>query len=110
MLLSDEQKKYGVIAATTGNHGIAMSYHSAQLNVPCVIVMPTIAAVNKVTKCESFGAKTILFGANIREAKTHAMFIGKDKRMTYINGYEELFQKNFRKFLKAYLFLIFGQV
>lgn len=86
IMLSDEQKKYGVIAATTGNHGIALSYHTNQLSVPCVVVVPMTAAMNKVKKCESFGAKVIQLGANIREAKSHALTIARDKRMTYING------------------------
>ncbi|XP_059050841.1 L-threonine ammonia-lyase-like [Achroia grisella] len=88
LLLSDEQKKFGVITATTGNHGIAMSYHASQLGIPCVIVAPVYAPLNKVTKCEQMGAKLILYGTNIWESKLHAMSIKKEKRMTYINGYD----------------------
>lgn len=86
MLLSEEQKKNGVIAASTGNHGIAMAHHTTQLGVPCVIVMPVHAAVNKINKCEKLGAKIILFGSNFNEAKLHAMTICKEKKMLYING------------------------
>ncbi|KAM3960493.1 L-threonine ammonia-lyase-like [Aphomia sociella] len=87
-MLSDDQKKYGVITATTGNHGIAMSYHATQMGIPCVIVAPIYAPLNKITKCEQMGAKLILHGANIAESKLYAMTIRKDKKMTYINGYD----------------------
>lgn len=86
MLLSEEQKKYGVISATNGNHGIAMSYHSTQLGVPCVIVAPSNAAINKIDKCERYGAKLIIHGSNFAEAKVHAMSMSKEKKMLYING------------------------
>jgi threonine dehydratase len=87
MQLSDEQKKYGVITATTGNHGLALFYHCSQLGVPCVIVMPTTAALNKVDKCEKIGAKILVHGINIYEARIHALGIAKEKRMLYVNGY-----------------------
>lgn len=90
MLLSDEQKKYGVIAATCGNHGTALSYHSTQLGIPCIVVMPVYVPLGKSHKCEMLGAKVLLYGSSIAEAKRHAMTIGKDKKMTYINGYVDL--------------------
>lgn len=86
LCLSDEQKKYGLITASTGNHGLAMSHHATLLGVPCVVVMPIVTAITKVNRCEQFGAKVILHGTNMAEAKLHAMTIGKDKRMIYING------------------------
>ncbi|XP_028176508.1 L-threonine ammonia-lyase-like [Ostrinia nubilalis] len=88
MLLTEEQKKYGVIAASLGNHAIAMSYHTTQLGVPCIVVMPINAAVNKINKCEKLGAKVIMHGANIFEARLHAMGISKEKKMLYVNGYD----------------------
>ncbi|KAL0869050.1 hypothetical protein ABMA27_007367 [Loxostege sticticalis] len=88
MLLPEDQKKYGVIAASSGNHGITMSYLCTQLGIPCIIVIPTTAALNKINKCEKFGAKVIVQGANFIEARAHALMIGKEKKMTYINGYD----------------------
>ncbi|XP_072929496.1 L-threonine ammonia-lyase-like isoform X2 [Epargyreus clarus] len=87
-LLTEDQKRYGVISASTGNHGLSMSYHTTQLGIPCLIVMPIHAPITKISKCEAFGAKTILHGANMAEAKHHAMSISKEKKMTYINGYD----------------------
>ncbi|XP_063628042.1 L-threonine ammonia-lyase-like [Cydia splendana] len=88
MNLTDDQKKNGVIAASTGNHGLALSWHSTNLNIPCIIVMPKNAAIVKRAKCETYGAKVLLHGINIGEAKRFAMGISKDKHMMYINGYD----------------------
>ncbi|KAJ0173576.1 hypothetical protein K1T71_010725 [Dendrolimus kikuchii] len=87
-MLSDEQKRYGVVAATMGNHGAAMCYHTTRLGIPCVIVMPVLTAINKVNRCQALGGKIILHGNSIAEAKRYAMNISKEKRMTYINGYD----------------------
>lgn len=37
-----------------------MSYHSKLLNIPCTVVMPTVAPYNKILKCRNFGANVIL--------------------------------------------------
>lgn len=86
MQLSDDQKKLGTITATAGNHGIAMSYHAAQMGIPCIVVMPTISPSNKIDKAQRFGAKVIIHSNNVLDAKSHAMLIGRDKKMLYVNG------------------------
>ncbi|CAH0400542.1 unnamed protein product [Chilo suppressalis] len=88
MLLSEEQKKHGVISASTGNHAICMCYHSTLLSVPCVVVMPFSAVVNKIEKCEKLGGKVVLHGANIIEARRHALELCKEKKMLYISGFD----------------------
>lgn len=86
MLLSDEQKKLGVIAATTGNHGIAVSYHATQMGIPSIVAIPFCAPVTKVKRCEKYGAKILMFGSSIDEAKHHALTLAKETKMLYVNG------------------------
>jgi threonine dehydratase len=40
LLLTDEQRHRGVIAASAGNHASALSYHGQSLRVPVTVVMP----------------------------------------------------------------------
>lgn len=63
-----------------------MSYHTTQLGIPCIVVMPVRAPITKLTKCQSFGAKTLLHGENMAEAKHYAMSLSKEKKLYYING------------------------
>lgn len=86
LLLTEEQRKIGVISASTGNHGLSMSYHTTQMGIPCIVVMPTRAPITKLTKCQSFGAKTLLHGDNMAEAKRYAMGLSKEKKLYYVNG------------------------
>jgi Pyridoxal-phosphate dependent enzyme len=41
----------GVIAASAGNHALALAYHGQKLNIPVTVVMPTTAPLAKVDKC-----------------------------------------------------------
>lgn len=86
MQLTDEQKKLGTIVATEGNHGIAMSYHATQMGIPCVVVMPSTSPSNKIDKAQRYGAKLILHGKNVHDARAQAMLIRRDKKMLYVNG------------------------
>lgn len=44
-----EEKKRGVIAASAGNHALALAWHGTQLGIPVTVVMPTIAPLTKVS-------------------------------------------------------------
>lgn len=55
-------KKTGAIAASAGNHALAMAYHGQQLGIPVTVVMPTVAPLAKVDKCRRFGARVIIHG------------------------------------------------
>jgi Pyridoxal-phosphate dependent enzyme len=41
----------GVIAASAGNHALALAYHGGALGIPVTVVMPTLAPMSKVDKC-----------------------------------------------------------
>src|SRR6188472_2065297 len=62
LLLSDEQKRRGVVAASAGNHALALAYHGQQLGVSVKVVMPKFAPIVKVKNCRSFAAQVILHG------------------------------------------------
>lgn len=58
----DNFKATGAIAASAGNHALAMAYHGQQLGIPITVVMPTVAPLAKVDKCRKFGARIIIEG------------------------------------------------
>ena len=45
------QSLNGVIAASAGNHALALAYHGKELGVPVTVVMPVVAPLAKVDKC-----------------------------------------------------------
>ncbi|XP_033736746.1 L-threonine ammonia-lyase-like isoform X2 [Pecten maximus] len=88
MMLPKEQKEKGVVAASAGNHALALSYHGKELNIPITVVMPKIAPLMKVQACRSYGAHVIVTGKDISESREHAMKLGKEQDLMYINGYD----------------------
>lgn len=79
----------GVIAASAGNHALALAYHGRELGIPVTVVMPTVAPLAKVDKCRKFGARIIIEGMHIGEAKTYAETLVQSEGLTYINGYDD---------------------
>ena len=50
-LMRQKKNLKGVIAASAGNHALALAYHGKELGVPVTVVMPTVAPMAKVDKC-----------------------------------------------------------
>lgn len=79
----------GVIAASAGNHALALAYHGRELGVSSTVVMPVVAPMAKVDKCRKFGARIIIHGAHIGEAKEYADTLVTSEGLDYINGYDD---------------------
>jgi threonine dehydratase len=79
----------GVIAASAGNHAQALAYHGRSLGVPATVVMPTVAPLAKVDKCRKFGARVIIKGGHIGEAKEFAETLVASEGLEYVNGYDD---------------------
>ena len=48
LLLPAERRQQGVIAASAGNHALALSCHGRDLSIPVTVVMPRFAPLIKV--------------------------------------------------------------
>jgi hypothetical protein len=55
----------GVIAASAGNHALALAYHGQQLGIPVTVVMPTVAPLAKVDKCRVRPKKIITVASKL---------------------------------------------
>ncbi|BFZ16538.1 hypothetical protein BsWGS_19576 [Bradybaena similaris] len=86
--LSQDQAQTGVIAASAGNHALALAYHGNLLNIPVTVVMPVSAPMMKVGACKQYGAKVIVIGKDFGEAKQYAMLLSREKHVLYVNGYD----------------------
>jgi threonine dehydratase len=88
LLLNDDQRKRGVIAASAGNHAQGIAYHGSLLGIPVTVVMPQFAALIKVTNCRHLGANVILHGADLGESRALAEEIAKEKGLTFIHPFD----------------------
>jgi len=88
LLLADEARKRGVVAASAGNHAQGVAYHGSLLGIPVTVVMPKFAAFIKVTNCRQLGARVILHGADLTEARAHAEAIAAQEGLTFIHPFD----------------------
>ena len=88
--LTDDQRKRGVIAASAGNHAQGVAYHGSLLGIPVTVVMPKFAALIKVTNCRHFGARVVLHGTDLTEARAHAEALAQAEGLTFIHPFDNL--------------------
>jgi threonine dehydratase len=87
LTLSTEEARRGVIAASAGNHGMAVAFHSQRLGIAATIVMPLHAPLIKVSSVRRFGARALLHGEDYAAAFIEAQRIGVEQGLTYIDAF-----------------------
>jgi len=88
-LLDADRQGRGVIAASAGNHALALAYHGRALGIPVTVVMPAYAPLVKQTNCRRLGAHVVLHGESFTEAKQQAETLAASQQLTYIHGYDD---------------------
>jgi threonine dehydratase len=88
-MLSTEERKYGVIAASAGNHAQGVAYAASKKNISCTIVMPKNASPAKVAATRSYGAKVTLRGLDYEESWLAAQEIAKEENRTVIHAFDD---------------------
>jgi threonine dehydratase len=89
LLLSEEQRSKGVIAASAGNHAQGLSYHGTRLGIPVTIVMPVTTPTVKVMQTESVGGKVVLFGETFDDAYKHARELEAEQGLTFVHPFDD---------------------
>jgi threonine dehydratase len=89
LLLTDEQRSRGVIAASAGNHAQGLSYHGTRLGIPVTIVMPVTTPTVKVMQTESVGGNVVLFGEAFDDAYKHARQLEIERSLTFVHPFDD---------------------
>ena len=89
LLLSEEQRNKGVIAASAGNHAQGLSYHGTRLGISVTIVMPVPTPTVKVMQTESVGGKVVLFGETFDDAYKHARQLEAEQGLTFVHPFDD---------------------
>jgi threonine dehydratase len=89
LTLTPNEAQRGVIAASAGNHGMAVAFHSRRLNISATIVMPLHAPLIKVSRVRHYGAQTVLQGTDYDAAFAEAQRLAQEKGLTLIHGFND---------------------
>src|ERR1700724_3040217 len=88
MLTADERRR-GVIAASAGNHAQAVAYHAGKRGIKAQICMPLATPLVKVSATRGYGAEVILAGANYDEACEEAVRRSHQFGLTFIHPFDD---------------------
>ncbi|HEY0022567.1 MAG TPA: threonine ammonia-lyase [Longimicrobium sp.] len=89
LLMPEEDRARGVIAASAGNHAQGVAYHAARLGIPTTIVMPERTPLVKVSATEKYGARVVLHGSVYDEAMVEALRIREQEGQTLIHPFDD---------------------
>ena len=87
--LDESQRRAGVIAMSAGNHAQGVAYHARRLGIPATIVMPADTPFTKIERTEACGARVVLRGAGLAEARLAADTIARAEGLTLIHPYDD---------------------
>lgn len=89
LMLTDDERRCGVIAASAGNHAQAVAYHATKRGIASQICMPLTTPLVKVSATRGHGAEVILFGANYDEACQEALRRCHEQGLTFIHPFDD---------------------
>src|SRR6266480_3726565 len=87
--LTEDERRRGVIAASTGNHGQSVAYAAEEFGVRAVICMPEQANPVKVESMRALGAEVVFHGADFDEAREHCETLAAEQNYRYVHSGNE---------------------
>jgi threonine dehydratase len=91
--LSDEQRDRGVVAASTGNHGLGVAYALSALSPlggKGLVCVPEHASPVKVAAIRRHGVEVRVLGTDPLETENQARRLAAETGMSYISPYNDL--------------------
>ncbi len=90
LALSQGQRDKGVVAASTGNHGAAVSYGLNQLGAKGLVFVPENAKPTKIEGIKRYGVEVRAHGNDGVITETFARKYAEDHDRTFISPYNDL--------------------
>jgi threonine dehydratase len=87
--LSAEERKRGVIAASTGNHGQSIAYAARLFGVQATICVPEQVNPVKVAAMRGLGAELVFHGRDFDDARQHCEQLAKEHGYRYVHSGNE---------------------
>jgi len=87
--LGEDERRRGVITASTGNHGQSVAYAARLFGVQARIVVPEKANPGKVAAMQGCGAEVLFYGETFDDAKRHCEELAATHGYRYIHSGDE---------------------
>lgn len=87
--LSEAERANGIITASTGNHGAAVSYALQQVGAAGTVFVPENAAPTKIDNIGRWGGTVQFYGDDGEVAERHARQVAAEQGQVYISPYND---------------------
>ena len=88
-LLSDEEKKKGVIACSAGNHAQGVALAATKNGIKSLICLPDSAPISKVEATKGFGAEVCLVEGCYDDAYQKALELRDKEGYTFVHPFDD---------------------
>jgi len=89
-LLTHDERRRGVVAASSGNHAQGVAYAARELGVRAILVVPENTPSVKRESIKALGSELIVHGVEYMEAELFAKKISLDLGMSFLSPYNDL--------------------
>lgn len=89
LALDEPTRAKGVVAASSGNHGMAVACGASRLGCPAVVFVPDAAVESKVEAIQAYGVEVRRRGADCVLTEANARDFAAAEHMTYISPYND---------------------
>jgi threonine dehydratase len=86
--LGEAERKRGVIAFSSGNHGQGIPFAAAHFGAPAVVVMPKDAPSLKIENTRALGAEVILYDRETEDRDEIGARLAKERGLTLIKPFD----------------------
>lgn len=90
LLLTEEQRKAGIVAWSSGNHALAVAAVSHSLGIPATIIMPEDAPRAKIEGARRFGATIRLYCRKTEDREAIGSMIAQQSGAVIVPPYDDL--------------------
>ena len=87
--LDETHRRSGVVTASAGNHGQAVTWAAREFGIPVTVFMPQDAPMAKVEATRSYGARIELTGEGYDEALAASLAYADESGATYVHAFED---------------------
>lgn len=87
--LSAQQRARGVVAASSGNHGIAVAFGLHRLGLRGIVCVPETASTTKMDAIRAYGAEVRVYGQDCVLTEEYARGYARQHEMVYISPYND---------------------
>ncbi len=90
LMLLSEHSPQKIITASSGNHGSAVAFASAKLNLDVLIFLPETVSPAKLEKIQSYGAEVKISGHDSGDTEVAAKKYAEANNYPYLSPYNDL--------------------